>query len=237
MIQVVADKEELSRTAAELFTHRAIRAAAEQGRFSVALSGGTTPRRTYELLSRSPWRDRVPWDRVHVFWGDERCVPRDDPRSNRHMARDAVLDHVPLPEGQIHPMDCADDPAEAASRYEAALRKFFAPGAAHFDLVFLGLGEDGHTASLFPGDAALRERERWVARVKKNDEDFARLTLTLPVINAAATVIFLVSGKEKATILSEVLKGPTGRFPVQLIAPGDGGEVRWLVDYGAAGKT
>ena len=131
MIEVYPDLESLSRAAAALLVKQANLAVAARGRFSVALSGGTTPRRTYELLAAPPWVDQAPWDRVHVFWGDERCVPLDDPRSNARMAKEAWLDHVPIPADQIHPLDCADDPAAAARQYEAQLREFFAGRAPH----------------------------------------------------------------------------------------------------------
>ena len=157
MIQVYPDLESLSRAAADLLVMQAHLAVAARGRFSVALSGGATPRRTYELLAAPPLKDQAPWDRVHVFWGDERGVPRNDPRSNARMAREAWLDHVPIPKDQIHPLDCADDPATAARQYEAELRQFFAGGPPRLDLVLLGLGDDGHTASLFPGTRRLRK--------------------------------------------------------------------------------
>ena len=165
MIEVYPDLESLSRAAAALLVKQANLAVAARGRFSVALSGGATPRRTYELLAAPPWVDQAPWDRVHVFWGDERCVPLDDPRSNARLAKEAWLDHVPIPADQIHPLDCADDPAAAAGQYEAQLREFFAGKPPILDLVLLGLGDNGHTASLFPGTTVLAERERWAAAV------------------------------------------------------------------------
>jgi len=236
VIRLAAGPEALSQTAAELIASRARETVARRGRFSVALAGGSTPRGTYERLARSPLRDQVPWERVHVFWGDERCVSPDDPRSNQRMARRALLDHIPLPSTRIHPIPCEDEPAAAARRYEKELHGFFAPGPPVFDLVLLGLGGDGHTASLFPGDPALRERDRWVAAVRKPGEDFARLTLTLPLLNRAAQILFLVSGGGKAAILAKVLEGPPGRLPAQLVAAG-AAEVCWLVDRAAAGKV
>ncbi len=158
MIEVYPDLESLSRAAAALLVKQANLAVAARGRFSVALSGGATPRRTYELLAAPPWVDQAPWDRVHVFWGDERCVPLNDSRSNARLAKEAWLDRVPIPADQIHPMNCAHDPAAAARQYEAQLREFFAGQPPILDLVLLGLGDDGHTASLFPGTTVLEER-------------------------------------------------------------------------------
>jgi 6-phosphogluconolactonase len=235
MIRVYADLESVSRAAADLIAAQANLAVAARGRFSLALSGGSTPRRTYELLAAPPFKDQAPWDRMHVFWGDERCVPPDDPRSNARMAREAWLDHVPIPAGQIHPIDCAGDPDAAARDYEAGLRKFFAGAAPRLDLVLLGLGDNGHTASLFPGTPVLQERERWAAAVYVAAGDLYRVTLTAPLINQAAHVVFLVAGGAKAAVLRDVLHGPRdpARLPAQLIRP-DGGELLWLADREAA---
>jgi 6-phosphogluconolactonase len=237
MIQVYPDLESLSRAAADLLVMQANLAVAARGRFSVALSGGATPRRTYELLAAPSFKDQAPWDRVHVFWGDERCVPLNDPRSNARMAQDAWLDHVPIPRDQIHPMSCAGDPAAGARQYEAQVRKFFAGRPPRLDLVLLGLGDDGHTASLFPGTPALEEREGWAAAVYLGKQNLDRVTLTAPLINQAAMVVFLVAGKSKAGVLQEVLHGPRdpGRLPAQLIQP-QTGELLWLVDLAAAAR-
>jgi 6-phosphogluconolactonase len=235
MIEVYPDLESLSRAAAALMVEQANRAAAARGRFSVALAGGATPRRTYELLAAPPLVNQAPWDRVHVFWGDERCVPLTDPRSNARLAKAAWLDRVPIPAAQIHPINCASDPAAAARQYETKLRKFFAGQPPILDLILLGLGEDGHTASLFPGTLALAECERWVAAVNVAHQDLNRITLTVPLINQAAMVVFLVAGGAKAGILRQALHGPRDpvRLPAQLIRPHNG-ELRWLVDLTAA---
>jgi 6-phosphogluconolactonase len=237
MIQVYPDLESLSRAAAELLVLQANLAVAARGRFSVALSGGATPRRTYELLAAPPLKDQAPWDRVHVFWGDERCVPLNDPRSNARMAQEAWLDHVPIPKDQIHPLDCTQAPAAAAREYEARLRKFFAGRPPRLDLVLLGLGDNGHTASLFPGLPVLEEKERWAAAVYLAEPNLYRVTLTAPLINQAAMVVFLVAGKSKAGVLQEVLHGPRdpGRLPAQLIQP-QNGELLWLADLAAAAR-
>jgi len=236
MIEVYPDLESLSRAAAALLVEQANRAVAVRGRFSVALAGGATPRRTYELLAAPPLKDQAPWDRVYVFWGDERCVPLTDPRSNARLAKEAWLDRVPIPGNQIHPMNCAPDPAAAARQYEAKLREFFGGQPPRLDLVLLGLGPDGHTASLFPSTPALAESDRWVAAVSVADQDLHRITLTAPLINQAAMVAFLVAGGAKAGVLRVVLHGPRdpARLPAQLIQPRHG-ELRWLVDLAAAG--
>jgi 6-phosphogluconolactonase len=237
MIQVYPDPESLSRAAAALLVMQANLAVAARGRFSVALSGGATPRRTYELLAATPLKDQAPWDRMHVFWGDERGVPLNDPRSNARMAQEAWLDHVPIPKDQIHPLDCSQAPAAAGRQYEAQLREFFAGRPPRLDLVLLGLGDDGHTASLFPGTPVLEERERWVAAVHLDEQNLYRVTMTAPLINQAAMVAFLVAGKSKAGVLQEVLHGPRdpGRLPAQLIQP-QNGDLLWLADLAAAAR-
>ncbi|RJP79365.1 MAG: 6-phosphogluconolactonase [Candidatus Zixiibacteriota bacterium] len=234
MIRIFPDYESLSRAAAERFAHRAGLAAAAQDLFTVALSGSATPRRTYELLAEPPLRDRIPWEAVHVFWGDERCVPPDNPRSNVHLARTTFLDRVPLPPENLHKPSCTDFPHEAAQQYDAFIEAFFAPDPPTFDLIFLGLGEDGHTASLFPGSPALEETVRLVVEAHKPGESFGRITFTPGLINAADEVIFLVSGSGKARILREVLEGPhrPRQLPAQLIRAGGG--PLWLLDEEAA---
>ena len=237
MIHLFDDLEALSQGAAEFFIDKARDAVAARGRFSVALSGGSTPRRTYEMLARPTFRDRVDWTRAHIFWGDERCVDPDDPRSNALMSREALLRHVPVPAGQVHPMDCRPSPREAARRYEALLQSFFAGGEPRFDLILLGLGENGHTASLFPGAPVLTEAVRWVAEVYVAEQDLHRLTLTAVLINQAKVIVFLVTGAAKAKVLNAVLHGPyePDRLPAQLIRPA-GGELLWLVEQTAASE-
>lgn len=236
MIRVCADLRAVSRAAAELFAAAARRAVATHGRFAVALAGGETPRSTYELLAASPFREELPWQNIHVFWGDERCVPADDPRSNALMARRALLDHVPVQAANIHPITCAHDPQQSAADYERLLRAFFANGPPHFDLVFLGLGEDGHTASLFPGSTPLTEGAHWTAVTARSGEEFSRVTLTLPCLNRAAQVVFLAAGAGKAHILQAVLEESpeSASLPARLIRP-TAGELLWLVDKAAAG--
>jgi 6-phosphogluconolactonase len=242
-LAVAASPDALFETAAECVARGAAAAIRTSGSFKLALSGGSTPNGLYALLASAQHAARIEWSRVHVFWGDERCVAPSDPESNQRMARAALLDHVPIPDAQVHAIRGDGDPAAEAAHYEQALREAFAtpigpprsePGA-RFDLVLLGLGEDGHTASLFPGSPALQEARRWVMAAQSRLHAAARVTLTPVVINAAAEVIFLVSGSAKAAILKRVLLGPREpeRLPAQAILPRTG-ELRWLVDADAA---
>ncbi|MHB9090441.1 MAG: 6-phosphogluconolactonase [Chloroflexota bacterium] len=231
MIRQYADLESLSHAAAELFVQLAGQAVEARGQFSVVLSGGDTPRRTYQLLAESPFREQVPWGGVHVFWGDERCVPPEDPRSNGRMAHEALLSQVPILPTHVYPITCGPAPEEAARQYEDTLRNFFRGQRPRFDLVFLGLGINGHTASLFPETAALEEQGRWTAAVYVPADALHRVTLTASLINQARTVAFLVAGADKVEIMRQVLEGPRDicRLPAQLIQPTQG-ELLWLVD-------
>jgi 6-phosphogluconolactonase len=237
MIQIFNDLEALSQQAAEKFAGLANRAIASQGRFNVALSGGNTPRRLYEILAGSPYHDQIHWEDVYVFWGDERCLPADDPRSNSQMARQTLLNHVPVPASHLHPI-LGDLPAAlAATHYEAELQEFFGTQPPIFDLILLGLGENAHTASLFPNTPVLGESERWVSEVYVTEQSMYRVTMTAPLINQAREVIFLVSGAEKASALQSVLEGAyqPHKYPAQLIHP-NGAHPTWLVDKAAAHK-
>lgn len=235
ILKIFNNSETLSQGVAELFATTAEEAIACRGRFSVLISGGETPRRTYELLAREPFRQRIPWNSVHLFWGDERCVAASDPRNNARMVRRTLLDKVPLPERQIYPIACETTPQEAAAAYETVLRSHFTDGIARFDLVMLGLGDDGHTASLFPGSSALNEQHRWVTTAHKPGEDIMRVTLTAQPLNQAALVVFLVAGSGKASVLNEILEGPytPGMLPAQLIKPVYG-KLFWYVEESAA---
>lgn len=209
-----------------------------RGRFVVALSGGSTPRDTYRRLGSEALVSRVTWSRVQVLWGDERCVPPHHAESNYRMARETLLDRVPVPTANVHRIHGEDDPATAAGVYEATLRALLrTPAGARIDLVLLGLGEDGHTASLFPERAAVHEQTRWVMAAHAGAGSMWRITLTPAVINAAAEVLFLVSGAAKAGILRRVLEGPRRpqSLPAQAIAPTTG-RVRWCVDAAAAAE-
>lgn len=236
-IRVVADADALMRAAADEVTRCARDAIAASGRFLIALSGGSTPGRLYALLASEAWAGRVDWPRVHIFWGDERCVPPDHPESNYRTAREALLDHVPISPAQIHRMRGEDDPPHAATAYETALRAIAVDDlrSPRFNLVLLGLGTDGHTASLFPNTPAVREQQRWAIAHQVAAEPPWRITLTPVVLNAAAEVLFLVSGADKAAALHRVLEGPLqpDLLPAQVVAP-IGGRLQWLVDKPAA---
>jgi len=237
-LRVVDSPAVLFQEAADEFTRQAQAAVEGNGCFSVALSGGSTPKALYSLLATSG-RSRLPWDRMFFFWGDERHVPPDDPESNYRMVFEALLSKVAVPGANIFRIAGENpDAKRAAEDYEQTLRNFFhlAPGQfPRFDLVLLGMGNDGHTASLFPGTTALAEKTRlvvanWVEKLKTE-----RLTLTLPVLNHGAMVLFLISGADKAPVLREVLERdqPGERYPSKLIRP-LAGELIWLVDQAAA---
>ncbi|MDZ4865084.1 MAG: 6-phosphogluconolactonase [Gemmatimonadota bacterium] len=242
-IDVFPTSDDLASAAADRFVSAADDAIRASGRFAVALSGGATPKRVYARLATEPYVSRVEWSRVHWFWGDERCVPPDDPASNYRMASDALLDRIPILEATVHRIRGEDHPAVAAAAYEQTLRETFATPAgapqrtprARFDLVLLGMGANGHTASLFPGMTAVRERERWVMAEYVEAVSMWRVTLTPLLLNAASDVMFLVAGPEKAAMLHRVLEGPyqPNALPAQAIVPADGHPL-WLVDAAAA---
>jgi 6-phosphogluconolactonase len=235
-IKVLPDATEIAHEAAECVIAAANRAADEGRTFSIALSGGSTPKALFELLATEPYRSRVDWAKVEVFFGDERTVPPDHKDSNYRMAREALLSKVPIPGDNVYRMAGERDPNAAAREYGQMLKEKFGDGG--IDLVLLGMGDDGHTASLFPETEALDEtKHRCVANFVPKLNTW-RLTLTAPFINRSAQVIVLVSGASKAQRLQEVLEGPPDprRLPVQLIKPASG-RLTWLVDAAAAGMT
>jgi 6-phosphogluconolactonase len=226
---VEPDAAALARRAAQYVTEMVGEAVAARGRARVAVSGGSTPKAAFELLADpgQPWRSRMPWHNLDMYWVDERCVPPDDAESNYRMTREALLDRVPLSAGQIHRIEGELEPEAAAARYESELRNSFRLEGAEtprFDLIGLGMGPDGHTASLFPHTDALHEMGRLVTANHVPQKDVWRVTLTWPVINHAASVFFLIGGAEKAAILKEVFTGPRDveRLPSQLIRPASG---------------
>lgn len=231
-VEVFPDEEALSAAAAALIAAQATAAISVQGCFLWALAGGRTPAGTYARLAKPPYREQVDWRRVEIFFGDERCVPPDDPASNYRLTYDKLLSRVPLPASQVHRMACEADPEGEARRYEALLRQKFQGRPWGFDLALLGLGADGHTASLFPGFTP--PPETWVAVVARPGESFRRLTLTPAVLNLSRLLVFLVTGREKAAALRAVLKGEEAMAasPVHLLRPA--GEIRWLADQAAA---
>lgn len=238
-IRVAPTLEETSRLAALLFVRCGQQAVAARGRFVVGLSGGSTPGILYSLLAQPPFTGQIEWGKAHFFWGDERCVRPEDPLSNYRMAEQQLLSHVPVPPQNVHraPVELGN-PKAIAEVYERTLRQFFRaepPALPKFDLVLLGLGADGHTASLFPGSNLLQEQTRLVAPVPVKGPNPARVTFTMPVINQARTVAFLVAGADKAASLSAVLAGDT-RLPGALVRPLRG-ELYWFVDFPARGRT
>lgn len=237
-VQVFDDAESVARAATEEFVRLSREAVEERGAFSVALSGGTTPRRVYELLASGEYNARVEWPKAHVFFGDERTVPPDHSESNYRMAREALLSRVNIPPENVHRIEGVGDAAANASNYESVMRGFFGDVEwPRFDLIWLGMGDDGHTASLFPETSALEETRAWAAANWVEKLGAWRITLTAPAINAARRVVFLVTGESKAERLNEVLNGahdPT-RLPSQMIRP-RGGLLEWYVDRAAAAK-
>ena len=240
-ILLCGDSDDLAQNAAALFEESAGRCAALSQPFCVMLAGGGTPRRTYESLAGLPYRDAVPWDCVHVFWGDERAVPSDHRESNYRMAWKTLLSKVALPTRNVHRVRMeAGDAKTVAAQYDRHLLEFFhlKPGQwPVFDLVLLGLGVDGHTASLFPESEALEEKERFFVDCFVEKLRAYRFTMTLPVLNHAKGVVFLVSGAEKADILKKVLEGrdADAHYPAARVKPASG-NLLWLVDEAAASK-
>jgi 6-phosphogluconolactonase len=234
-IKVFSDFQKLSSAAADLFVDAASDAVATSGRFAVALSGGGSPRQTYRMLGQTPYREKVAWEKVNVFWGDERCVPAGDPRHNATAAFEDLLDHVPVVKNQIHPILCDRSAQAAATEYDSLLRSFFHDRTVSFDLILLGLGGDGHTASLFPHSHVLNERQCWAKEVFVPEQDMFRVTLTPAVINRSAIVLFLVYGNSKSQVMQNVLEGPHNPqlLPAQFIKPSEG-KLFWFVDESAA---
>ena len=236
---VFPDPAALARAAGDDFLRRASDAVAARGRFTVALSGGTTPRRLYELLAGEPYRSAVAWAKTHFFWGDERHVPPDDPQSNYRMAREALLSKVAIPDANVHRIEAElPDASEAAARYDAEVGRFFGLASGQFpgfDLMYLGLGPEGHTASLFPGTTALEVEDRlvvatWVAKLNAD-----RITMTYPVFREARAIEFLVEGGAKTQILAAVRNPATAAdYPAGRIHPLKG-ELLWYADRAAAG--
>jgi 6-phosphogluconolactonase len=232
-VEVLPDPEALARRAADLLLEAA---KAAHGRLAIALAGGSTPRRLHELVAERPYRDLMPWDRTHVFWGDERFVPHRDARSNYRMAYETLLSHIPLAPSNVHAIPREGTaPEEAARAYERTLKSFYGAGTLDpnrplFDVTFLGVGQDGHIASLFPGTSALKERERWVVAVTDSPSE-PRITLTYPVLESSRLVMFLVAGAGKRAILSRLLGGEQ-RLPASRLRPL--GRLVWLADAAAA---
>ena len=233
-IEVLPDPLALANHVAEWMTEAAI---AAQGSFHVSLSGGSTPKTLYGLLVSDQFRDRFPWQRVSWYWGDERFVPYDNPESNFRMTREAMLAKAPVPPENVHPIPTDGNPEDAARRYEQTLQRAYGaatldPHRPFFDVTLLGLGPDGHTASLLPGEPALNERRRWVAVVSHGRPE-VRITMTYPMLESSRRVAFLVAGEEKAAIFNAIRKGGS-KLPAAQVRPV--GELLWFVDRVAAGE-
>jgi 6-phosphogluconolactonase len=240
--RVSATPAETARAAAQFFSDTAVKAAADRGVARVAISGGTTPKAMFQLLAdpAEPFLQQMPWDRIELYWVDERCVPPDHPESNYRMTKEALLSKVPLPAERVHRMEGELEPEVAAARYESVIRNTFKLEGAQtptFDLVLLGMGDDGHTASLFPHTQALNELSRIVVPNHVPQKDAWRLTLTWPVINQGREVAFLIQGAEKAQVLHDVFLGPCqpDTYPSQIIRPASG-RLTLLLDRAAAAK-
>lgn len=237
-IRIFKDAEELSRAAANRFVEESENAIAERDRFLVALNGGGTPTRLFQLLA-TDFREGVEWSKVHVFWGDERSVPPDDPGSSFGQAWNVLLSHISIPDSNIHRIRGELGPVEASKDYSLSLKRFASPPLdwPRFDLIFLGMGEDGHTASLFPGSPVDVSEPVMPVTAHYQDRPASRVTLTPLVFNSARVVVFMATGEKKAQTLSEVLSGRYNPelYPAQRIQPKEG-RLIWLVDEAAASK-
>mgnify|MGYP003769146811 CR=1 FL=1 len=207
----------------------------EKGIFTIALSGGNTPKKLYELLATTEYSKKINWKNVYVFWSDERCVPSSSEENNSHMASLALLNNVPIPKENIFPVPVNFEPAKAASRYEQMIKTFFKTTEPHFDLILLGLGEDGHTASLFPGTDILNEKKALVKQVYLTEKKMYRVSFTIPFINNAKNILFLVTGKEKSSIVKKIFSRSTNKqpYPARMIKPVKG-NLLWYFDRPAA---
>ncbi len=236
-IRVVPDPAALADTAARSIVETSQQAIDARGVFSLALSGGSTPRELHRRLASPPLAQQVDWSRVQIFFGDERCVPPEDPQSNYHMAQETLLSLVPVPAANVHRMRGELPPEDAAVDYARQLKDFFKDDEPSLDLILLGMGDNGHTASLFPGLNAVHEQHRWVVAEHVPEVDMWRLSLTPVVLNLAREVMFLVAGAGKASMLQQVLEGPYApdERPAQVVRPAPG-QVIWLVDAAAAEK-
>ncbi len=234
-IKVFETAPELAQGAAEVMLSIAKQSIEARGRFVIALSGGTTPDALFSLLAKPPFRDEMPWNKIFIFWGDERCVPFDDKKNNAFRAKTIVLDQVAIPLENIYPIPVGIDPALSAKKYESTINHFFGTEALSFDLIFLGLGENGHTASLFPESAIIHEKTQLLREVYVPEQHMFRITMTPLLINQAHTIIFLVEGENKAAILNTVLNGSLqpDKYPAQIITA-EKGKLYWFIDKKAA---
>ena len=239
-LEIYKDGDHLARELAEWITSLIEETLRHKEQFSLVLSGGNTPKKLNHILASSPYRERIDWDKMYMFWGDERAVPLSDERNNARMAFDTLLDKVAIPKEQIYIMDTALTPDAAAMQYEEILSEYFGTDtlpAKTFDLVLLGMGDDGHTLSLFPGTPVIHEEKLWVAGYYLKAQDMSRITLTREIVNHANHIVFMISGKDKAHALYEVLEGERNPdlYPSQVIIPTQG-ELHFFVDEAAASQ-
>lgn len=229
-VNVYKDAEELTVGVADWLVAYIADTLQHQERFTIALSGGNTPKQLFKLLASAAYHNKIAWQKIHFFWGDERAVPFDDERNNAAVAIDVLLSKVPVPAAQIHRMETSS-PEQAASAYSTLLHKYFGGDQHSFDLVMLGLGEDGHTLSVFPNSTILQDQENWVKAVYVPEQNMWRITLTPVIVNKAAKIIFLVSGSSKVNVLQKILNGDPS-FPASKIQPTNG-ELIWFADKDA----
>lgn len=235
-IIVTSDSSELARAAVRMFVQAAKESVARKGCFAVALSGGSTPRNMNRMLAQEPYCSSIPWGETHIFWVDERCVSMDDPASNYGMARKDFLDRIPIPVDHIHPMPGETAPEEGAKIYRNELKKYFRSKKGEypaFDLILLGIGTDGHIASLFPAIPSLALSKKWVIAVEGGTPDVYRLTLTYDVLNRAEKICFVVSGEDKAPIVKTIFENEQVGLPVQKVQPLNG-RLTWFMDSEAS---
>ena len=250
-LHVYKDAQELSDAVAKWIADMIGETLKKKDRFTIALSGGSTPQRLHKILAASPYKEQIDWSKLHIFWGDERAVPFEDSRNNAKMAYDTLLNFVPVPAAQIHVMRTDIAPEQSAIEYEKILHQYFDPLPANgeggsaagepgksshsFDLVLLGMGDDGHTLSLFPGTEVVHEEKAWATAFFLKAQDMYRITLTKTIVNRSASIAFLTTGTGKAHALKEVLKGAYNPdlYPSQEIRPTTG-ELHWFVDEAAA---
>jgi 6-phosphogluconolactonase len=239
-LEVFKDADHLTRGLAEWITSLIEETLTRKNSFSFVLSGGNTPKKLNLLLASSPFKERIDWKKIHVFWGDERAVPFEDERNNARMAFDTLLDKVEVPRNQIHVMDTSLPPEATAAKYQELLFEFFGTDtlpSQTFDLVLLGMGDDGHTLSLFPGTPVIHEEKLWVSSFFLKTQDMHRITLTKNIVNHADHIVFMISGNEKASALQAVLEGEKNpnQYPSQVIIPTQG-ELHFFIDEAAGSK-
>jgi 6-phosphogluconolactonase len=236
--EVFKDADHLCEGLAEWMTSLIEETLSRQDEFALVLSGGNTPKKLHELLASSPYKERIDWKKIHIFWGDERAVPITDERNNARMAFDTLLNKVDVPKDQIHIMDTAFSPSEAAEKYQESLFEFFGSDrlpAQSFDLILLGMGDDGHTLSLFPGEPVIHEEKLWVTSFFLKAQNMHRITLTKSIVNQSNHIVFMISGGGKSQAVHEVLMGKRDpdKYPSQVIEPTQG-ELHFFMDEAAA---